>query len=154
MYTRYYGISLTLMAVAEAGLLARQTQSCPAVPAVTVAPYVVEYPLYINTYISANTVINIDRNGNNITINNAPTSLDLLTTGTSAGLAIITPASGLGSAGQGAGGDNSGSAAVNGASGTLDGNAAGASGTLGGNAAGASTIPGAAVNDVPSDAVT
>lgn len=143
MYTKYVGICLTWMTLAEAGLLARQTQSCPDIPAVTVAPYVVEYPLYINTYIAANTIIDIDGNGNNITINNAPTSLGLLTTGTSAGVATITPGSGAGSAGQGAGGGGSGSSAAN-----------GASGAAGGNAGGGSANSGAGLNTIPSDAVT
>ena len=94
MYTRYSGLCLALISWAEAELLPRQDEGCAAIPAVTVAPHVVEYPLHISTYISANTVINIDGNGNNITINNAPTTLDLLTTGTAQSSATIT-ASGL-----------------------------------------------------------
>ena len=77
------------MTWAEASLLPRQAEACVAAPAVTVAPHVVEYPLYISTYVSANTVINIDGNGNNITINNAPTTLNLLTTGTALSSATI-----------------------------------------------------------------
>lgn len=45
-------------------------------------PTVIEYPVSINTYLSHNATLIIN-GGIHITINNAPTSLDLITTGTS-----------------------------------------------------------------------
>lgn len=53
---------------------------CPDV--VTVAPTVAEFPIYISTFVAADTVINVNGNAN-ITINNGPTNFITTLVGTS-----------------------------------------------------------------------
>ena len=85
-----YSIASGLALVALAA--AQSTTDCPATTAtVTVVPTAVAYPVYISTYIAANTVINI--NGDvYITVNNAPTTLVTTTTATSTVFSTVTAA--------------------------------------------------------------
>ena len=85
----------SLSALALAGLGAAQSV-CPGVATVTVVPNAVEYPLEISTYISANTVINVNGNNDNIIINNAPTNLVTTVTGTSTVFSTVTAGAGAG----------------------------------------------------------
>lgn len=48
------------------------------------------FPLYVSTWISANTVINIDGSNDAITINNAPTTVATLVNGTRTAITMIT----------------------------------------------------------------
>lgn len=80
----------SLSALALAGMGAAQS-ACPGVATVTVVPNAVEYPIEISTYISANTVINVNGNNDNIIINNAPTSLVTTVTGTSTTFSTVGP---------------------------------------------------------------
>ncbi|RDW77109.1 hypothetical protein BP6252_05162 [Coleophoma cylindrospora] len=71
----------SLLSISQATALERRLDYCVDPTIVHIKTYEISYPVFINTYISANTIININ-GGVTININNAPTYISTVVTGT------------------------------------------------------------------------